>query len=400
VSVAAISPVMPTYARVELSFERGEGAYLWGSDGLRYLDFMAGIAVSALGHAHPALVRAVTEQAGKVWHVSNVFRIPEGERLAKRLVDATFAETMFFTNSGAEAIECSIKVARKFHAHHGHPERYRLITFEGAFHGRTLAALAAGGQAKYLEGFGPKAEGFDQVAFGDLKATEAAIGPETAGILVEPIQGEGGVRVPAPDFLKDLRALCDKHGILLVFDEIQCGMGRTGKLFAHEWGGVTPDIMAVAKAIAGGFPMGACLATAKAAAGMKAGTHGSTYGGNPMAVACSHAVLDVMLAPGFLEHVRQMGNHLGQQLVGLVERHPDVFEEVRGVGLMRGLKCKMPQADVAAALRARGLLTVNAGENVIRLMPPLIVEAQQITEAVDAIESAATDLTARPRKAG
>ena len=399
-SVAAISPVMPTYARVELSFERGEGAYLWGSDGLRYLDFMAGIAVSALGHAHPALVKAVTEQAGKVWHVSNVFRIPEGERLAKRLVDATFAETMFFTNSGAEAIECSIKVARKFHAHHGHPERYRLITFEGAFHGRTLAALAAGGQAKYLEGFGPKAEGFDQVAFGDLKATEAAIGPETAGILVEPIQGEGGVRVPAPDFLKDLRALCDKHGILLVFDEIQCGMGRTGKLFAHEWGGVTPDIMAVAKAIAGGFPMGACLATAKAAAGMKAGTHGSTYGGNPMAVACSHAVLDVMLAPGFLEHVRQMGNHLGQQLVGLVERHPDVFEEVRGVGLMRGLKCKMPQADVAAALRARGLLTVNAGENVIRLMPPLIVEAQQITEAVDAIESAATDLTARPRKAG
>ena len=399
-NAAAIPPVMPTYARVELSFERGEGAYLWGSDGRRYLDFMAGIAVSALGHAHPALVKAVSEQAKKVWHVSNVFRIPEGERLAKRLVDATFAETMFFTNSGAEAIECSIKVARKFHAHHGHPERFRLITFEGAFHGRTLAALSAGGQAKYLEGFGPKADGFDQVAFGDLKAAEAAIGPETAGILVEPIQGEGGVRVPAPDFLKELRALCDKHGILLVLDEIQCGMGRTGKLFAHEWTGVTPDIMAVAKAIGGGFPMGACLATARAAEGMKAGTHGSTYGGNPMAMACGHAVLDVMLAPGFLEHVRQMGNHLGQQLVGLVERHPEVFEEVRGTGLMRGLKCKLPQADVAAALRARGLLTVTAGENVIRLMPPLIIEAQQVSEAADAIEAAASELKRTLRKAG
>jgi acetylornithine/N-succinyldiaminopimelate aminotransferase len=391
---------MPTYARVELSFDRGEGAYLWGSDGRRYLDFMAGIAVSALGHAHPALVKAVSEQAKKVWHVSNVFRIPEGERLAKRLVDVTFADTMFFTNSGAEAIECSVKVARKYHAHHGHPERFRLITFEGAFHGRTLAALAAGGQAKYLEGFGPKAEGFDQVAFGDLKAAEAAIGPETAGILVEPIQGEGGVRVPATDFLKGLRALCDKHGILLLLDEIQCGMGRTGKLFAYEWAGITPDIMAVAKAIAGGFPMGACLATAKAAEGMKAGTHGSTYGGNPMAMACSHAVLDVMLAPGFLEHVRQMGNHLGQQLVGLVERHPEVFEEVRGTGLMRGIKCKLPQADVAAALRARGLLTVNAGENVIRLMPPLVIEAQQVSEAVDAIEAAAGELERTLRKAG
>ncbi len=400
VETRSIPPVMPTYARVELSFERGEGAYLHGSDGRRYLDFMAGIAVSALGHAHPALVKAITEQASKVWHVSNVFRIPEGERLAKRLTDATFADTVFFTNSGAEAMECAIKTARKFHAYGGHPERYRLITFEGAFHGRTLATIAAGGQEKHLEGFGPKVEGFDQVPFDDLAAVKAAIGPATAGILIEPIQGEGGVRVVAPEFLRARRAICDGSGLLLIFDEIQCGMGRTGRLFAHEWVGVTPDIMAVAKAIGGGFPMGACLATARAAIGMKAGTHGSTYGGNPMAMACGNAVLDVMLAPGFLEHVEQVAAHLGQQLVGLVERHPDVFAEVRGAGLMRGLRCKLPQADVAAALRARGLLTVNAGDNVVRLLPPLIVEAQQISEAVAAIDAAAADLTAQRRKAG
>ncbi len=396
----AISPVMPTYARTDLAIERGEGVYLHGSDGRRYLDFMTGIAVSALGHAHPAMVKAITDQAQKVWHVSNIFRIPEGERLAKRLTETTFADTMFFTNSGAEAMECGIKLVRKFHAHHGHPERYRLITFEGAFHGRTLATIAAGGQKKYLEGFGPKVEGFDQVPFGDHKALEAAIGPETAGILIEPIQGEGGIRPVPTQCLRGLRELCDKHGLLLFFDEIQCGMGRTGRLFAHEWAGVTPDVMAVAKALGGGFPVGACLATAKAAVGMTAGTHGSTYGGNPLAMACGNAVLDVMLAPGFMDHVQQVGSHLTQQLQGIVARFPDVFEEVRGQGLMLGLKCKLPQGDVGAALRGHGLLTVNAGDNVVRMLPPLIAEARHVTEACDIIEKAAAELTQKLRKTG
>ncbi len=396
----AFPPVMPTYARTDLAIERGEGVYLHGTDGRRYLDFMAGIAVSALGHAHPALVKALIDQAQKVWHVSNIFRIPEGERLAKRLTDASFADTVFFTNSGAEAMECGIKLVRKFQAHHGHPERYRLITFDGAFHGRTLATIAAGGQKKYLEGFGPKVEGFDQVPFGDHKALEAAIGPETAGILIEPIQGEGGIRPVPTQCLRGLRELCDKHGLLLFFDEIQCGMGRTGRLFAHEWAGVTPDVMAVAKAVGGGFPLGACLATAKAAAGMTAGTHGSTYGGNPLAMACGNAVLDVMLAPGFFDHVQQVGSHLTQQLQGLVARFPDVFEEVRGQGLMLGLKCKLPQGDVGAALRAHGLLTVNAGDNVVSMLPPLIAEARHVTEACAIIESVATELTRKLRKTG
>jgi acetylornithine/N-succinyldiaminopimelate aminotransferase len=403
VSVAksqAFPPVMPTYARADLSFERGEGVYLHGSDGRRYLDFMSGIAVSALGHSHPRLVAALTEQAQKVWHVSNIFRIPEGERLAKRLTELTFADTMFFTNSGAEAMEAGIKLVRKYHAHHGHPERYRIIGFEGAFHGRTLATLAAAGNKKYIDGFGPKVEGFDQVPFGDHKALEAAIGPETAGILIEPIQGEGGIRPVPTQCLRGLRELCDKHGILLFFDEIQCGMGRTGRLFAHEWSGVTPDVMAVAKALGGGFPVGACLATAKAAAGMTAGSHGSTYGGNPMAMACGNAVLDVMLEPGFLDNVQQVASHLTQQLQGIVQRYPDIFEEVRGQGLLLGLKCKVPQNDVGAALRARQLLTVNAGDNVVRLLPPLIAEKKHISEACGIIEAAAEELTQKLRKAG
>jgi acetylornithine/N-succinyldiaminopimelate aminotransferase len=403
VSVAnsqAFPPVMPTYARADLSFERGEGVYLHGSDGRRYLDFMSGIAVSALGHSHPRLIAALTEQAQKVWHVSNIFRIPEGERLAKRLTELTFADTMFFTNSGAEAMEAGIKLVRKYHAHHGHPERYRIIGFEGAFHGRTLATLAAAGNKKYIDGFGPKVEGFDQVPFGDHKALEAAIGPETAGILIEPIQGEGGIRPVPTQCLRGLRELCDKHGILLFFDEIQCGMGRTGRLFAHEWAGVTPDVMAVAKALGGGFPVGACLATAKAAAGMTAGSHGSTYGGNPLAMACGNAVLDVMLEPGFLDNVQQVASHLTQQLQGIVQRFPDIFEEVRGQGLLLGLKCKVPQNDVGAALRARQLLTVNAGDNVVRLLPPLIAEKQHITEACGIIEAAAEELTQKLRKAG
>ncbi len=393
----AFPPVMPTYARLDLAIERGEGVYLHGTDGRRYLDFMSGIAVTALGHSHPRLVAAVVEQAQKLWHVSNIFRIPEGERLARRLVENSFADTVFFTNSGAEAMECGIKTVRKYHAHHGHPERYRLVTFEGAFHGRTLATIAAGGNKKYIDGFGPAVDGFDQVPFGDHEALKAAIGPQTAGILIEPVQGEGGIRPVPPQCLRGLRELCDKHGILLFFDEIQCGMGRTGRLFAHEWAGVVPDVMAVAKALGGGFPVGACLATAKAAAGMTAGSHGSTYGGNPMAMACGNAVLDVMLEEGFLDRVQQVSSHLVQQLHGIVERHPEVFEEVRGQGLMLGLKCRLPQGEVAAALRARQLLTVNAGDNVVRLLPPLVAGPEHVAEACAIIEAAAGELAAKAR---
>ena len=393
-----IPPLMPTYNRADLAFERGEGPYLFTADGRRYLDFACGIAVTGLGHAHPHLVKALNEQAAKVWHTSNLFRIPGGERLAERLVANTFADTVFFGNSGAEAMECVIKVARKYHAANGHPERYRIITFEGAFHGRTLATLAAGGQAKYLEGFGPKVEGFDQVPFDDIKQVEKAIGPETAAILIEPTQGEGGVRPVPPEFLRELRALCDRHGLLLLLDEIQTGMGRTGKLFAYQWTDIEPDVMAVAKAIGGGFPMGACLATAKAAAGMVAGTHGSTYGGNPLAMAVGNAVLDVMLADGFFDHVQEIASHLRQQLAMLVERHGDLFEEVRGQGLLLGLKCRPVNTEVSAAFRARGLLTPTAGDNVVRLLPPLIIEAKHVTEAVGMIEAACADLRGRQTK--
>ncbi len=388
-----ITPLLPTYQRSDFAFERGEGARLYTTAGEEYLDFGAGVAVTSLGHAHPHLVEALTDQAQRLWHTSNLYRIPAGERLAKRLTEATFADTVFFTNSGAEALECAIKMARKFHASDGHPERYRLVTFEGAFHGRTLATIAAGGQQKYLDGFGPKVEGFDQVGFGDVEAVKAMIGAETAGILVEPVQGEGGIR-PAPrGFLKSLRRLCDDNGLLLVFDEVQCGIGRTGKLFAHEWAGIAPDIMAIAKGIGGGFPMGACLATEKAAQGMTAGTHGSTFGGNPLAMAVGNAVLDVVLEDGFLDRVAKAGLGLRQKLARIADHYPKVIAEVRGEGLMLGLKCVVPNSELVKACAGEHLLVIAAGENVVRLLPPLIVSDADIDEAVTRIEAAARKLS-------
>ncbi len=384
------SPLLPTFARAELSFERGEGPWLVTDRGERYLDFGAGIAVNALGHSHPHLVKALTDQAAKVWHTSNLYRIPEGERLAQRLVDNTFADHVFFTNSGAEALECAIKMARKYHHANGQPERFRIVTFEGAFHGRTLATIAAGGQKKYLEGFGPKVEGFDQVPFGDHEALKAAIGPETAAILIEPIQGEGGVRAVPPQCLRGLRALCDEHGLLLIFDEVQTGVGRTGKLFAHEKVGVTPDIMAIAKGIGGGFPMGACLSTREAGKGMTAGVHGTTFGGNPLAMAVGNAVLDVVLAPGFLESVERIGLVMKQRLAELKDRHPAVIEDIRGEGLLIGIKCRVPNTDLAAAARAEHLLAVPAGDNVLRLLPPLNIDESIVGEAVGMLDRAAT----------
>lgn len=395
-----MTPLLPIYARAELSFDHGEGAWLYSVEGVEYLDFGAGIAVSILGHAHPHLVDALTGQARKLWHSSNLYRIPEGERLARRLVDATFADTVFFTNSGAEAIECAIKMVRKHHAARGAPERFRLITFEGAFHGRTLATIAAGGQAKYLDGFGPKVEGFDQVAFGDLAAVENAIGPETAGILLEPIQGEGGIRPLAEAHLRALRGLCDAHGLLLVLDEVQCGMGRTGKFFVHEWAGIRPDIMAIAKGIGGGFPMGACLATEEASAAMTIGSHGSTFGGNPLAMAVGNAVLDIVLGEGFVDRVQAAGRHLAKELEGLVARHPAILQEVRGAGLMRGLKCRVPTGDVIRACHDQRLLVIGAGENVLRLLPPLIVSDGEIDEAVSRLDRACAALTPAKAAAG
>ena len=381
---------MPTFARVDLAFERGEGAWLIATNGERYLDLTSGVAVNALGHAHPRIAAALAEQAGKVIHVSNLFRIPEGERLAERLCAASFADYVFFCNSGAEAMECAIKCARKYHAVTGAPERVRIITFEGAFHGRTLATLAAGGQKKYLEGFGPVVEGFDQVPFGDLAAVKRAIGPTTAAILIEPIQGEGGVRVVPNQFLRELRELCDANGLLLVFDEVQTGMGRTGDLFAYQHTGVTPDIMALAKALGGGFPMGACLTTEAAGKGMTAGTHGSTFGGNPLAMAAGNAVLDVMLAPDFFDRMRKVALLLKQRLAEIKDRHPRVIAEVRGEGLLVGLRCLVPNGELVDALRAEKVLAVAAGDNVVRLLPPLIVEEAEIAEAVARLDRAAT----------
>lgn len=386
------NPLFATFARADVAFERGEGAWLVATDGSRWLDFGSGIAVNALGHAHPHLVEALTAQAGRLWHVSNAFRIPEQEALAARLVENSFADRVFFTNSGAEALECAIKTARRYHWAKGNPERFRILTFEGAFHGRTLATLAAGGQQKYLEGFGPKVEGFDQVPFGDHEALKAAITPETAAILVEPIQGEGGIRPLPTQCLKGLRELCDANDMLLIFDEVQCGIGRTGKLFAYEWSGVSPDILASAKGLGGGFPVGACLATEDAAAAMTAGSHGTTFGGNPLAMAVGNAVLDVVLAPGFLDRVREAGLRLKQGLAAVADGHPSVFEGVRGEGLMLGLKCKLPPAEVAAAFRSEKLLAIAAGDNVIRLLPPLIVEDGDIREGLARIDRAATSI--------
>ncbi|WP_193177292.1 aspartate aminotransferase family protein [Oricola nitratireducens] len=387
------SPLFETYARADIAFDHGEGSWIVDTRGERYLDFGGGIAVSALGHAHPHLVETLREQAGKLWHTSNLYEVPEQRRLARRLVEATFADKVFFTNSGAEAMECAIKTARRYHYADGHPERFRIITFEGAFHGRTLATIAAGGQPKYIEGFGPKVEGFDQVPFDDLDALKAAITGETAAILIEPIQGEGGIRPVPLQFLRDLRTVCDEEGLLLIFDEIQCGMGRTGKLFAHEWAGIEPDIMAVAKAIGGGFPMGACLATEEAAKGMIPGVHGTTYGGNPLAMAVGNAVLDVMLADGFLEGVRDKALRLKQGLASIADRHPYVIEEVRGEGLMLGLKCVVPNTALVKELYANHMLTVPAGDNVVRILPPLTSTDEDIRIALERIEKAAASLS-------
>ncbi|MFG1202004.1 aspartate aminotransferase family protein [Xanthobacter aminoxidans] len=390
-----ITPVLPTYARIDLQFERGEGCWLVTTDGRRFLDFTAGIAVNVLGHANPYLAAALSEQATKLWHVSNLFRIPGAEKLADRLKAATFADTMFFTNSGAEALECAIKMARRYQYVSGHPEKNRIITFEGAFHGRTLATIAAGGNPKYLEGFGPDLPGFDQVPFGDLDAARAAVTPETAAILVEPVQGEGGVRVPPAGFLSGLRELCDENGLLLVLDEVQSGVGRTGRLFAHEWTGITPDIMSVAKGIGGGFPMGACLATEEAAKGMTVGTHGSTYGGNPLAMAVGNAVLDVVLEDDFLPRVNRVAGRFQQRLAELRDTHPAVIAEVRGQGLLLGIKAAVPAPELIAALREEGMLVPGAAENVIRLLPPLNVSEEEVGIAADKIEAACRRIEAR-----
>ncbi|WP_029032626.1 aspartate aminotransferase family protein [Salinarimonas rosea] len=388
------SAILPTYARADVAFEKGEGAWLVSRRGERYLDFGAGIAVNSVGHSHPHVVAALVEQAGKLWHTSNLFEIPEGERLAQRLVDATFADRVFFTNSGAEANEGAIKMARRWQHVNGRPERYRILTFEGAFHGRTLATIAAGGQKKYLEGFGPKVEGFDQVPFGDHEAMRAAIGPETAAILVEPIQGEGGIRPVPHQCLRGLRALCDEAGLLLIYDEVQTGVGRTGKLFAHEWAGpeARPDIMTVAKGIGGGFPMGAILCTEEAGSALAPGTHGTTFGGNPLAMAVGNAVLDVVLADGFLEDVRRTGLLLKQRLAALRDRHPDVIEEVRGEGLMIGLRCRVPNGDLVSAMRDQKMIGIAAGDNVVRLLPPLIVRDEETAEALRRLEAACVAL--------
>ena len=383
-----IPSLLPIHVRPDVVFERGEGAYLYDLSGRRYLDFICGIGVTGLGHCHPCLVAALREQEEKVWHLSNLFEIPEQTRLAQRLVAASFADTAFFFNSGVEAIECSLKMARKYQDSVGHPERYRIITFEGAFHGRTLAAIAAGGQDKHLAGFGPPMDGFDQVPFGNLNQVSGALTEQTAGILVEPVQGEGGIRPAAPEFLQGLRRLADEMGILLIFDEVQCGMGRTGRLLAHEWAGVAPDIAAVAKALGGGFPVGACLALERAASGMTVGSHGTTFGGNPLAMAVANAVLDVMLEEGFFEHVVEMGEKLSARLDRLVKDHPKVVEgDIRGTGLMLGMRCIPPNRDLVVALREAGLLAGPAGDNVLRLLPPLIVGEAEIDEAVGILDS-------------
>ncbi len=389
-----ISAVLPTYARAPMSFVKGEGSWLIEENGQRYLDLGGGIAVTSLGHAHPKLVQALKDQAENLWHTSNLYRIPNQEKLAEKLVAETFADTVFFTNSGAEAMECSIKMARKYFSHHDMPQRTKIIAFKDAFHGRTLGTIAAAGGEKLLKGFGPQLAGFIHVPFGDLAAVAAAIDDETAAILIEPVQGEGGI-IPADDtFLRGLRALCDEHGLLLIMDEIQCGMGRTGRLFAHEWSGVTPDIMAVAKGIGGGFPLGACLATERAAAGMVSGTHGSTYGGNPLACAVGNAVVDIIADKAFLAGVNRKAGLFRQKLEGLVAAHPDVFEGVRGLGLMIGLVCKIPNLDVVKAGYDEFVLTVPGGQNVIRLLPALTISDDEIAEAVHRLDAAASKVEA------
>ncbi|MEL7262919.1 MAG: aspartate aminotransferase family protein [Pseudomonadota bacterium] len=389
-----ITSVLPTYNRAPLSFVKGTGSWLIEADGRRFLDLGAGIAVNALGHAHPALTAALTEQAGALWHTSNLYQIPQQQALADKLVAATFADTVFFTNSGTESCELAVKMARKYWYDQGHPDRVDIITFSGSFHGRSSAGIAAAGSEKMTKGFGPLLPGFTHLTFGDHDALAPAITDTTAAILIEPVQGEGGI-VPVPDqCLKGLRDLCDAHGLLLILDEVQCGVGRTGKLFAHEWAGITPDIMMVAKGIGGGFPLGAVLATERAASGMTAGTHGSTYGGNPLGCAVGATVMDIVSDPAFLAEVNRKAGLLRQKLEGLIASHPDIFDSVRGAGLMLGIKCKATNTDIVAAGYAQEVLTVPAADNVIRLLPPLTITDEEIAEAVDRLDAAARSLAA------
>ncbi|AUH32473.1 aspartate aminotransferase family protein [Paracoccus tegillarcae] len=388
-----ISHVLPTYNRAPLSFERGEGSWAITTDGTRYLDLGAGIAVNVLGHAHPELVATLTEQAGKIWHVSNLYQIPDQQRLADLLVDATFADTVFFTNSGTEAAELAIKMARKYWDFEGNPDRTEILTFDGAFHGRSTGAIAAAGSEKMIKGFGPLMPGFRQLPFGDIPALRDAISDKTCAVMIEPIQGEGGIRPLSDDELGEIRALCDKTGALLILDEVQSGMGRTGRLFAHEYAGITPDIMMVAKGIGGGFPLGAVLATEDAAAGMVAGTHGSTYGGNPLGCAIGARVMQIVADPEFLAEVNRKASLLRQKLEGLIAAHPDLFDSVRGQGLMIGLKCKIAPTELVNAGYDQQILTIPAADNVLRLLPPLNISDEDIAEAVARLDKAAASLS-------
>ncbi len=389
-----IPPVLPTYARTNMAIERGEGVYAYDQDGKKYLDFGCGIGVNNLGFCHPELVEAITEQAKKVWHTSNIYRIPGQETLAERLAKHSFADTMFFTNSGAEAVECALKMARKYHYENDTPERYRVITFEGCFHGRTIATIATSGQEKLTKGFGPMLDGFDHVPFyRDMAKVEQTITHKTAAIMIEPVMGEGGIKPVSSDNMQILRDLCDKHGLLLILDEVQCGMGRTEKLFAYQHSGISPDILCAAKGIGGGFPLGACLATEKVGRAMTVGSHGSTYGGNPMAMAIGNKVLDILLADGFLSHVEKMSFDLRKGLMKLRHDFPDVIELVRGMGLMLGLRLKVtPPADFVAKALNQGLLLVGAADNVVRLLPPLIIEKEHITEALEKLTKVCAEI--------
>ena len=389
-----MSAVMSTYGRYDLEFERGEGPYLYTTEGRRFLDFAAGIAVNSLGHSHPHLVKTLQDQAAKLWHVSNLYNIPDQTRLAARLAEATFADKVFFCSTGLEAMEGAIKLCRRYHFANGAPERWRVVTVEGAFHGRSLATIAAAKNEKHLEGFGPPSDGFDQVPFNNLNELRNAIGPETAAIAFEPIQGEGGIRPADLDYLRSLREIADEFGVLLLFDEVQCGYGRTGQLFAHEWAGITPDVMAIAKGLGSGFPIGAVMATEEAAKGMVPGTHGSTFGGNPLAVSVGNAVLDVLLEDGFLDGVEKKGKTLWDRLSEAVSRYPEVYKSVRGAGLMVGIKCVVPAGDVVVAFQKEGMLTVPAGENVARLLPPLNIEESHIDEAIKIVDRVGKNWTA------
>jgi acetylornithine/N-succinyldiaminopimelate aminotransferase len=397
--------MLPAYARVDLAFERGEGCWLIATNGDRYLDFSSGVAVNALGHAHPHVVEAIAEQAKKLIHVSNLYRIPEGERLAERLCGLSFADTVFFANSGAEAMEGVIKVVRKYQSANEHSERYRIVTFEGSFHGRTMATLAAAKNKKHTDGFGPMMDGFDQVPLGDIDAVKRAVTAETAGILIEPVQGEGGIRSAEPSFFRALRELCDQRGLLLAFDEVQTGIGRLGEMFGYPKLGVTPDVMGLAKGLGAGFPIGAVLATAEASKGITPGTHGSTFGGNPLACAAGNAVLDIVTRPGFLEHVRKIALLFRQRLAEIKDRHPTVIAEVRGEGLLIGLKCQIPNGDLIDACRTEKLLAVGAGDNVARLVPPLIVTEAEVADAIGRLDRACAAIehaqrSARKQRAG